>query len=55
MEREKRQFDSIDDYFKSTMAKFTKDPNLWEGIDNEKLKVDFKKYNNNLDEIQKSL
>lgn len=51
MKKEKDRFDSVDDRFKQTMDKFTKEPNLWEGVENDKLKYEFVKDNAKLDEI----
>lgn len=52
---EKRLFDRVDIYWKETMLLFEKDPSLWENVDNEKMKNDFKSHNKTLETIQKSL
>lgn len=52
---EKKKFDGVDADFRSNMAKFTENPNLWDGIENEKIKMEFFRSNEKLDSIQKSL
>lgn len=52
---EKRLFDRVDMYWRETMMIFEKDQSLWENIDNEKMKNDFKAHNKTLETIQKSL
>lgn len=49
MELEKKKFDGVDTNFRDTMAKFSKENNLWEGIDSEKLKFEFNRDNEKLD------
>lgn len=48
---EKNKFDAIDRNFRSNMAKFVENPNIWDGIDSEKIKSEFIKSNIKLDEI----
>jgi dynein heavy chain len=42
MQLEKQKFDAVDKFWRDTMEKFSKEKNLWEGIDSDKLKGDFK-------------
>lgn len=38
MDLEKKKFDGVDSDFRANMLKFTENPNLWDGIENEKIK-----------------
>jgi len=55
MQNEKTKFDQIDVFWRQTMEKFNKDRNVWDGIENDRLKVEFNSINKTLDMIQKSL
>lgn len=49
MPTEKNRFDSVDTSWRQTMDKFFKEKNLWDGVDSEKLKLEFIKDNKTLD------
>ena len=55
MGNEKKKFDRVDQYWRIQIALFWKEPNIWESIDNEKIKQDFINHNRTLEQIQKSL
>ncbi|EAS04067.1 axonemal dynein heavy chain (macronuclear) [Tetrahymena thermophila SB210] len=55
MEKEKLKFDGVDNFWRITMDQFNKESNLWESIDNDRLKSELITYNKSLDQIQKSL
>ena len=55
MKTEKGKFDLVDRAWRSAMEIYSKDSNIWETIETDKLKSDFDASNNLLDEIQKSL
>ncbi|KAL4494234.1 hypothetical protein ABPG73_018753, partial [Tetrahymena malaccensis] len=55
MELQKQKFDTVDDFWRTTMESFAKEPGLWEGIENDRLKNEFNQHNKTLDEIQKKL
>lgn len=55
MDLEKKKFDGVDSDFRANMLKFTENPNLWDGIENDKIKLEFLRSNEKLDQIQKSL
>lgn len=38
MEKEKQKFDGVDNFWRITMDQYLKDSNLWENIDNDRLK-----------------
>jgi len=52
MQSEKSKFDTIDSSWKSTMAKFNVDRNMFDFIDSEKYKSDFIKDHKSLEDIQ---
>lgn len=45
MEKEKQKFDGVDNFWRITMDQYLKDSNLWENIDNDRLKSEFITYN----------
>ena len=51
MELQKQKFDTVDDFWRTTMDQFFKEPGLWENIENDRLKNDFTQHNKTLDEI----
>ncbi|EGR32288.1 hypothetical protein IMG5_089580 [Ichthyophthirius multifiliis] len=55
MEKEKKKFDKIDNFWKVTMNQFSQDPNIWEYLEFEKIKQEFLIFNKSIDQIQKSL
>lgn len=55
MATEKMKFEKVDAHWKQVMDQFSKEPNLWDGIDSDKLKNEFEQDNKSLDQIQKSL
>lgn len=55
MKTEKGKFDLVDRAWRSAMDIYSKDSNIWETIETDKLKNDFDASNTLLDEIQKSL
>lgn len=54
MPEETKKFNAIDQHWKTTVAIWEKEPNLWDNID-DKLKNEFETNNKLLDQIQKSL
>ena len=55
MEKEKQKFDGVDNFWRFTMEQYAKDSNLWDNIDNDRLKLEFISYNRTLEQIQKSI
>lgn len=41
MPKETEKFQKVDTHWKQVMEQFNKEPNLWDGIDNDKLKNEF--------------
>lgn len=55
MPLEHRKFEMIDRFIRTINEVFFKDPQLWDGVDGDKMKNDFDTSNKSLDQIQKSL
>ncbi|KAM3134228.1 hypothetical protein pb186bvf_013648 [Paramecium bursaria] len=55
MAAEKMKFERVDAHWRQVMEQFQKEPNIWDGIDTDKLKNEFEQDNKSLDQIQKSL
>lgn len=51
MEKEKQKFDGVDNFWRITLDQYAKDSNLWDNIDNDRLKSEFLTYNKTLDSI----
>jgi dynein heavy chain len=51
MEKEKQKFDGVDNFWRFTMEQYAKDSNLWDNIDNDRLKLEFISYNRTLEQI----
>ena len=49
MPNEKIKFENIDRHWRATMDQFNKEPYIWDGIENDKLKNDFDSSNRSLD------
>lgn len=52
MPTEKSKFDTIDSNWRAIMTKFSVEKNLWEGIENDRMKQDLSKDHRNLEQIQ---
>ncbi|CAD8115295.1 unnamed protein product [Paramecium sonneborni] len=55
MPQETLKFQKVDFHWRAVMEQFSKEPNLWEGVESDKMKNEFDQDNKALDQIQKSL
>jgi len=55
MALEQKKFEGVDRNWRAIMDQFHKDPQLWDGIDSEKIKNEFEYINRTLDDVQKKL
>jgi len=52
---DKQKFDGVDRNWRNLMETFSKEPFLWDGIENDRIKNEMEQNNRTLDQVQKSL